>query len=227
VARVVLIADDAEVEQILARALKNAGHRVDSSRPGDAAFALARTRKPHVIVLDAGARGAPASAIAAAMKADAATRDAQLVVAAQSADDDAGPADAVLVKPFSVRELCKRVEQLLRKSTPPPDPTAPIAFGVLRVDRLARRAQVGDVEIDLTALEFKLLVTLCDRRGKVQTRDVLLGDVWNVRADIATRTVDTHVKRLREKLGEAGEYIETVRGSGYRFLKTPLDAEPK
>jgi two-component system phosphate regulon response regulator PhoB len=119
------------------------------------------------------------------------------------------------------------VDQLLRKSTPPPDPTAPIHFGALHVDRLARRTWVHEGEIDLTALEFKLLLTLFDRRGRVQTRDVLLGDVWNLRADIATRTVDTHVKRLREKLGEAGEYIETVRGSGYRFLKTPLDAEPK
>ena len=79
-------------------------------------------------------------------------------------------------------------------------------------------------EVELTALEFRLLTTLADRRNRVQTRAVLLDDVWGIKVDVATRTVDTHVKRLREKIGVAGEYIETVRGVGYRFAETPAAA---
>jgi two-component system phosphate regulon response regulator PhoB len=78
---------------------------------------------------------------------------------------------------------------------------------------------VEDAEIELTALEFKLLVTLCDRRNRVQTRAALLDEVWGIEAELTTRTVDTHVKRLREKLGAARDYIETVRGVGYRFTE--------
>jgi two-component system phosphate regulon response regulator PhoB len=94
-------------------------------------------------------------------------------------------------------------------------------FGCLRVDRDAHRLWVHSKEVELTALEFKLLATLHDRRNRVQTRGALLSDVWGIDADVTTRTVDTHVKRLREKLGEAGEYIETVRGVGYRFADNP------
>jgi two-component system phosphate regulon response regulator PhoB len=131
------------------------------------------------------------------------------------------------VKPFSTRELLLRVQAVLRRragatAVPPPpasgDGPAPIRFGVLLIDRGAHRIWVEDAEVQLTALEFKLLGTLYDRRDRVQTRGSLLEDVWGASADMATRTVDTHVKRLREKLGAAGNYIETVRGVGYRFL---------
>ena len=95
-------------------------------------------------------------------------------------------------------------------------------FGSLRVDRTAHRIWVDGEEVELTALEFKLLVTLFDRKNRVQTRSALLNDVWGIEADITTRTVDTHVKRLREKLGTSvGNYVETVRGVGYRFAESP------
>ena len=94
-------------------------------------------------------------------------------------------------------------------------------FGILRVDREAHRAFVEENEVPLTALELKLLLTLYDRKNRVQSRTVLLDDVWGIQADVTTRTVDTHVKRLREKLGKAGAYIETVRGVGYRFAENP------
>jgi hypothetical protein len=98
---------------------------------------------------------------------------------------------------------------------------APVRFGRLRLDRDAHRAWVDDVEVILTALEFRLLSTFLARRGRVQSRDSLLSDVWGIRADVTTRTVDTHVKRLREKLGDAGAYIETLRGVAYRFRDQP------
>ena len=97
-------------------------------------------------------------------------------------------------------------------------------FGVLRIERGAHRVFVRDVEVELTALEFKLLTTLYDRRNRVQTRATLLDEVWDIRADITTRTVDTHVKRLREKLESARDYVETVRGVGYRFVASPEEA---
>jgi two-component system phosphate regulon response regulator PhoB len=109
-----------------------------------------------------------------------------------------------------------------------PESSAPesITFDRLRVDPPSHRAWVDDREIHLTALEFRLLVAFVTRRGRVQTRDTLLADVWGIEADITTRTVDTHVKRLREKLGEAGSYIETLRGVGYRFRDRPPAGTP-
>jgi two-component system phosphate regulon response regulator PhoB len=131
-------------------------------------------------------------------------------------------ADDYVVKPFSVRELLLRIEAVLRRaSTPASEDVSPIEFGRLRVDRGAHRVWVDGEEVVLTALEMRLLVTLYDRRNRVQSRATLLDDVWGIQADITTRTVDTHVKRLREKLGAAGDYIETVRGVGYRFTEKP------
>jgi two-component system phosphate regulon response regulator PhoB len=104
-----------------------------------------------------------------------------------------------------------------------PNAASVIVFGSLKIDRHAHRIWVDNEEIALTALEFKLLVTLYDRQNRVQTRSALLSDVWGIDADIETRTVDTHVKRLREKLASAGKYIETVRGVGYRFSEEPSE----
>ena len=128
-------------------------------------------------------------------------------------------ADDYVTKPFSVRELMLRVRAILRRSQPPEPSEEPLVFGGLRVDPASHRVWFDDNEITLTALEFKLLTTLLTRKGRVQTRKQLLDDVWGiqVQADVTTRTVDTHVKRLRQKLGDAGEFIETLRGVGYRF----------
>jgi two-component system phosphate regulon response regulator PhoB len=130
-------------------------------------------------------------------------------------------ADDYVVKPYSVRELLLRIRALLRRSQRTDSEPEVLRFGRLKVDREAHRAWVDDVEVALTALEFRLLYAFLSRKGRVQTRDALLSDVWGIDADVTTRTVDTHVKRLREKLGEAGDYIETLRGVGYRFRDQP------
>ena len=127
-------------------------------------------------------------------------------------------ADDYVTKPFSVRELLLRVKAILKR-TPKSDAvlTAEITIGILRVDFDAHVVHVNSNEIKLTALEFKLLKQFLDKRGRVQSRDQLLQDVWGYSSDITTRTVDTHIKRLREKLQEAGNYIQTIRGVGYKF----------
>ena len=127
-------------------------------------------------------------------------------------------ADDYVTKPFSVRELLLRVKAILKRR-PKSDAvlTSEITIGILRVDFDAHVVHVNSNEIKLTALEFKLLKQFLDKRGRVQSRDQLLQDVWGYSSDITTRTVDTHIKRLREKLQEAGDYIQTIRGVGYKF----------
>jgi two-component system phosphate regulon response regulator PhoB len=130
-------------------------------------------------------------------------------------------ADDYVVKPLSVRELTLRIKAVLRRQESTPQAAGLSTFGRLEIDREGKRVLVDGEERPVTALEFRFLETLLDRKGRVQTRETLLADVWGVSPDITTRTVDTHVKRLREKLGAAGAYVETVRGFGYRFKTTP------
>ncbi len=133
-------------------------------------------------------------------------------------------ADDYVTKPFSVRELILRVRAVLRRSPEPAEskPAAEVtSVGRLTIDPIAHRVTVSGKEVSLTALEFRLLHTLVERRGRVQTRAGLLEDVWEMKGDVTTRTVDTLVKRLREKLGPVGSYVETIRGVGYRLASEP------
>jgi len=128
-------------------------------------------------------------------------------------------ADDYMVKPFSPRELVLRIKAILKRAVNPRPETSgeAISLGRIKVDISRHKVTVGKKEVELTPMEFDLLVTLMSRKGRVQSRDRLLEDVWDISSDVTTRTVDTHIKRLREKLGEEGKFIETVRGFGYRF----------
>ena len=131
-------------------------------------------------------------------------------------------ADDYVTKPFSVRELILRVKAVLKRGVSKSDNVeVQIQFGELKIDVDSHEVFVNDEHISLTALEFKLLRQLVDRRGRVQSRDQLLSDVWGYSSDVTTRTVDTHIKRLREKLGDMGKYVQTIRGVGYKFTRTP------
>ena len=131
-------------------------------------------------------------------------------------------ADDYVTKPFSVRELILRIKAVLKRGQKKEDVLeVERKFGDLSIDVESHEVKVNNDEVDLTALEFRLLRQLVDRRGRVQSRDQLLSDVWGYSSEVTTRTVDTHIKRLREKLGPMGKYVQTIRGVGYKFSRSP------
>ncbi len=229
-ARILVIEDEPDIQQILEYNLREKGHKVFLAGKGEEGLRIAREQRPDLVLLDLMLPDIPGTEICKTIKADPTLRNTQVVMLTAKGEEidrvvgfELG-ADDYVVKPFSVRELLLRVQAILRRSQGEQEAAPGFQFGSLRVDREAHRVWAKDEELELTALEFKLLVTLFDRKNRVQTRAALLSDVWGIDADITTRTVDTHVKRLREKLGEAGVYIETVRGVGYRFADNPEEA---
>jgi len=126
-------------------------------------------------------------------------------------------ADDYVVKPFSPRELVLRVKAILKRKMPEEAEKDILSAGKLKVDTPRHKITIDKKEVELTMIEFKLLTLLMQRKGRVQSREKLLYDIWDIASDVTTRTIDTHVKRLREKLGKMGKLIETVRGIGYRF----------
>jgi two-component system phosphate regulon response regulator PhoB len=225
---ILVVEDEADLQQILAYNLRQAGHEVVTASNGEAALVEVKQRVPDLIVLDLMLPGMSGTEVCKIVKQDPATRKAAvLMLTAKGSEIDRVVgfelgADDYVVKPFSVRELALRISAILRRpQVATAESPARIDFGKLRIDRDAHRVWVEGDEAPLTALEFRLLCLLFDRRDRVQSRAALLDDVWGVSSDLETRTVDTHVKRLREKLGAAGAYIETVRGVGYRFCANP------
>ena len=231
-ARVLVVEDEPDLLSTLAYSLEREGYSVVPVASGRAALtAAARDPAPDLVLLDLMLPDLPGTEVCRRLRAGARTKRVPVVMITAKSEEidrvvgfEVG-ADDYVVKPFSVRELMLRIRAVLRRANPD-DPGEEIDFGRLRVARDAHRAWVDGVELSLTALEFRLLATLLDRKGRVQTRETLLEDVWGMSADVTTRTVDTHVKRLRQKLGPAGRYIETLRGVGYRFSDGPREAGP-
>jgi two-component system phosphate regulon response regulator PhoB len=232
-ARIVVVEDEQDLQQILDYNLKQAGHQVFSALRGEQGLRLAREQLPDLILLDLMLPDVSGTEVCRQLKEGAATRHIPVVMVTARGEEidrvvgfELG-ADDYVVKPFSVRELLLRVQAVLRRAKAEPgNVEGTIRFGCLKIDRDAHRVWVSDREVELTALEFKLLMTLYARKNRVQSRTTLLEDVWGIQADITTRTVDTHVKRLREKLEDARDYVETVRGVGYRFVESPAEAQP-
>ena len=226
-ARILVVEDEADLRDVLAYNLTNAGHEVLLAATAAEGLHQSRDGRPDLVLLDLMLPDMSGTEVCRAIKSDPITRQTRVVIVTakgEEADRVVGfelGADDYVVKPFSVREMLLRVQAILRRGVD--EQTAPRAleFGKLRIDRDAHRVVVGGEEVPLTSLEFRLLVTLLERKNRVLSRSVLLNDVWGIEAEIASRTVDTHVKRLREKLGDAGQYVETVRGVGYRFSETP------
>lgn len=229
-ARILVIEDEPDIRHVLDYNLRTAGYDVIATERGWEGLSLAREQRPDLVVLDLMLPDVSGTEVCRAIKDDPSTRAMPVVMLTARGEEidrvvgfELG-ADDYITKPFSVRELVLRIRAVLRRSESRPIEANTVDFGCLRIDRDAHRVWVEAEEIELTALEFKLLVTLYDRRNRVQTRSALLDDVWGIQADITTRTVDTHVKRLREKLESARDYVETVRGVGYRFVGSPEEA---
>jgi two-component system, OmpR family, phosphate regulon response regulator PhoB len=228
-ARILVIEDEQDLQTVLAYNLKLAGHLVISALRGNEGLNLAQAQPPDLILLDLMLPDLSGIEICKALKANAATRHVPIIMLTAKGEEidrvlgfELGAEDYV-TKPFSLRELLLRIQAILRRIqiAAPQAPGESIQFGQLRIDPGAHRVWVENTEVQLTSMEFRLLMTLYERRNRVQTRFSLLKDVWGMQGDTETRTVDTHVKRLREKLGVAETYVETVRGVGYRFLTAP------
>jgi len=226
-ARILVVEDEADIRQILAYNLGQAGHDIRIAEGGASAIELVRGDPPDLVLLDLMLPDISGLEVCRTLKSDSALRDIPVIMLTARSEEidrvvgfELG-ADDYVVKPFSVRELSLRIHAVLRRSRPSlaalPEHENELLFGRLRVDKSAHRAWVDGEEVTLTPLEMRLLWTLYERRGRVQTRGSLLDDVWEASPENNTRTVDTHIKRLREKLGPAGAYVETVRGIGYRF----------
>ncbi|HET7543711.1 MAG TPA: response regulator [Polyangiaceae bacterium] len=223
-----MIEDESDIRQVLDYNLKSAGHEVVEAARGVDGLRLVREREPDLVLLDLMLPDMPGTEVCRSIKDNPATRTLPVVMLTARGEEidrvvgfEIG-ADDYITKPFSVRELVLRIRAVLRRRELPVSDGPNIEFGNLRIDRAAHRVWVEGEEVELTALEFKLLVTLYERRNRVQSRGALLDEVWGIDTKISTRTVDAHVKRLREKMGAARDYIETVRGVGYRFAEIPM-----
>lgn len=228
--RILVVEDEQDLAELIAFHLRQGGHTVVTAAEGQTALAEVRRQRPDLIVLDVMLPDLSGIEVCRRVRREPLTSRVPVIMVTAKGEEvdrvvgfEVG-ADDYVVKPFSPRELMLRVGAILRRSHPGEDQGREVlVFGELVIDVPAHRVMVSGEEISLTALEFKLLLDLAMRRGRVQSRDALLERVWGYAAGVETRTVDTHVKRLREKLGEASQYIETVRGVGYR-LRSPVAA---
>jgi two-component system phosphate regulon response regulator PhoB len=222
---VLLVDDERDLLSLLDFNLRAAGFETSLATTGEQALAQVRRRVPDLVVLDLMLPDVSGTEVCRQLKSDPRTRHVPVVMLTAKGDEvdrvvgfEVG-ADDYVTKPFSVRELVLRLKAVLRRSGPSrPAERPPEHVGPIRVDVEAHRAFVDGGEIALTPLEFRLLTTLMSRLGRVQSREQLLEDVWEMSSELETRTVDTHVKRLREKLGSGRELLETVRGIGYRLV---------
>ncbi|HEX6964954.1 MAG TPA: response regulator transcription factor [Gemmatimonadaceae bacterium] len=222
--RVLVVDDEPDIVALVAYHLARAGYRVSTASTGAEALQAAADEHPALVVLDLMLPDMSGFDVLEHLRASPPTRYvAVLMLTARKEEPDrirglSLGADDYLTKPFSPQELVLRVGAILRRLSAAGTTGSPaLVIGPLHIDRDAHRVSVDGHELDLTPTEYKLLLLLAERRGRVQGRAQLLESVWEAAPDIQTRTVDMHVQRLRGKLGPAGDLIETVRGFGYRM----------
>ena len=222
--RVLVVDDERDITALVAYHLARAGYRVTTASDGPGALKAIETETPDLVVLDIMLPGRSGYDVLDEMRRRDETRETGVILlTARKEEPDrikglASGADDYLTKPFSPEELVLRVAAVLRRLRAPAHAGgAVLKAGTIAIDRAAHTVAVGGAPVDLTRIEYRLLLLLAERRGRVQSRPQLLEQVWEAQADIQTRTVDMHVQRLRAKLGAAGDLIETVRGFGYRM----------
>ena len=218
--KILIIEDETDVADLLALNLRKAGCKVATAADGARGLQKARDDGPDFIILDLMLPKMSGLEVCRILKSDTATAQIpilMLTAKAEEVDRIVGlefGADDYVTKPFSPREVVLRIRAIFRRGEKPDES---LSAGPVSIDLARHQVRVNSKVVHLTSLEFKLLRTLMQRRGRVQDRDRLLNEVWGYESVIDTRTVDTHVRRLREKLGKAGDAIETVRGFGYRL----------
>ena len=222
--RILVVDDEPDIVALVVYHLAKAGFRISTASNGADALRLAQQDRPALVVLDLMLPGMSGLEVLDQLRADDTGQDIGVLLLTARRDEPdrikglSSGADDYLTKPFSPQELVLRVRNILRRMSQAQSGMPDVVrVGPIHIDRSAHRVTVENAELDLTPTEFKLLVTLAERRGRVQSRALLLEIVWDAAPDIQTRTVDMHVQRLRTKLGAAGELIETVRGFGYRL----------
>src|SRR6184192_4723188 len=220
--KILIIEDESDVTDLLEMGLRKAGFKTSAAVDGASGLQKARDDRPDFIILDLMLPKMSGLEVCRILKSDAATARMPILMLTAKAEEidrivglEFG-ADDYVTKPFSPREVVLRVRAILRRSEGKPDEEH-LSAGPIIIDPARHEVSVHGKHVDLTSLEFKLLRTLMQRRGRVQERDRLLNDVWGYESIIDTRTVDTHVRRLRKKLGKAANVIESVRGFGYRL----------
>ena len=221
--RILVVEDEKDVVDLLRLNLRKAGgFTIVSASDGATGLATARDAKPDLIILDLMLPKMSGLEVCKILKTDPGTRQIPVLMLTAKAEEidrivglELG-ADDYVVKPFSPREIVLRIKAILRRGSGE-QTDEQLSAGAITIDPARHLVSVNGKVVNLTSLEFKLLRTLMQRRGRVQERDRLLNEVWGYESVIDTRTVDTHVRRLREKLGKAGDIVETVRGFGYRL----------
>lgn len=222
-ATVLIVEDDRDILELLTYTIRGAGFDVVSAEDGLEALVKARQHRPAIVILDLMLPGMDGLDVCRELKRSAETSPIAVIMLTARGEEvdrivglELG-ADDYVVKPFSPREVVLRIRAVLRRTATPEKPSAVFEVEGLEVDLEAHRVKMGDHPVELTVTEFKLLAELIRNRGKVQSRDTLLDKVWGYRFEGYARTVDTHVRRLRHKLGPFADRVETVRGVGYRF----------
>jgi two-component system phosphate regulon response regulator PhoB len=222
--KILVIEDEADVLDMVVSNLRGAGFDVVATTDGPLGLDLAERERPALVVLDLMLPGMSGLEVCRTLKSDPALAGVPVIMLTAKAEEidrivglEMG-ADDYITKPFSPRELVLRVRSVLRRASRGEAQAEVMEIGEIAIDRERHEVTVRGKLVELTATEFKLLALLVERRGRVQTREKLLNDVWGYESLIDTRTVDTHVRRLREKLGRAADCIETVRGFGYRVV---------
>lgn len=224
-ARILVVEDERDIAALVAYHLTKEGYRVRTAEGGNEALEAVSAERPDLVLLDLMLPGFSGYEVLSEIRRRPELTEVPIIVLTarrEESDRIKGlelGADDYLTKPFSPRELVLRVGAVLRRAQSPPvaGSSRTLRGGNIVVDLNALSVSVNGEVLDLTPTEYRLLVTLLDRRGRVQNRQQLLEAAWDVHARIETRTVDMHVQRLRTKLGSAGDWIETVRGFGYRF----------
>ncbi len=229
---VLVVDDERDVTDLVAYHLRAKGLRVATLNDPNQIMGVARTFQPDLVILDVMMPELNGTQICRMLRADPVLKHTPIFFLSARADEpsrvtglEAG-ADDFICKPFSIKELVLKVTSVLRRiaSTSSQSTTSVISVGRINLDSGKHTVEVCGLPIELTATEFKLLQVLMERKGRVLSREYLLTNVWNYENEIETRTVDTHVRRLREKLASEAVLIETVRGVGYRMMERPPDS---